>query len=412
MQATSPPRILYVGNFRFPDGEAGSHRVYGIGKALRSVGYEVVFLGAETAGRPQDLAPPDGYRYDGFAYYPAGHAGGNPIQRVTRLWCTHLSGLNTMSRVKALWTDAVVAIFAYQASSALLAQLRSFCSRHRIALVADVVEWYDRRHVNWGRFGPFALDSEIRMRFMHGRADGVVAISTYLERYYERRVRRVVRVPVLVDVQADLWRGAPFEREAGAALRLGFVGGAGKKDLLANGIRGLALLGEDARAWEMVIVGPSRSEVSRCLGRDAGVLDVLGDRLRFVGPVPHDVALAHLRQVDFSVLLRPDIRSAHAGFPTKLVESLAMGVPVIGNLTGDIGLHVCDGREGVVVPDCSARAFARGLQRAMALPPEQRVLMRADARRRAETSFDYRNWIVPLGLFMRQVAGRPERAEP
>ena len=42
--------VLYVGAFGFPTRDAGAARVLGIGKALRSLGYEVVFGGGESHG--------------------------------------------------------------------------------------------------------------------------------------------------------------------------------------------------------------------------------------------------------------------------------------------------------------------------------------------------------------------------
>jgi glycosyltransferase involved in cell wall biosynthesis len=403
MSIVRRPKIFYVGDFLFPDGDAGAHRVYAIGKALSDAGYEVVFLGAERTGRPQDISVGDGFRFEDFSYYPSGDAGNTLIRRALRLWRTHLSGQSTMSRLKALWTDAAVAVFAYQASSPLLFKLRRFCDRNHAVLVADVVEWYDPSHVTWGRFGLFALDSELRMRIMHKWADGVVAISSYLKNYYQRVGKPSIRVPALVDVQSGFKFQGRINNKAGASLKLVFVGRAGKKDYLVNAIRGLALLGEESRKWELVMVGPSRAEILMNLGADAGVLLKLNDRLRFVGSVSHAEALDHLRQADFSVMLRPDLRFAHAGFPTKLVESLAMGVPVICNLTSDIGLYVQDGQEGLVVTDCSPESFAIGLQRAMEMSLDQRIIMRANARRRAEISFDYRNWSKSLGDFVHQL---------
>lgn len=403
MRLPISPRIFYVGGFHFPDGDAAAHRVYGIGKALRDAGYEVVFLGAERIGRPQDATHGGRYQFDNFSYYPAGNTGDSPMRRALRLWRTHLSGLSAMSRLKMLWKDDSVAVFAYQASLPFLVQLRSFCNLHHAVLVADVVEWYDRRHVTWGRYGPFALDSELRMRYMRGRADGVVAISSYLERFYGHQGRPTLRVPALVDTSADCWQRPRTEPGVKSSLQLAFVGRAGKKELLVNAIRGLALLGNDARKWQLLMVGPDRAELGLNLGRDANLLERLNGTLRFVDFVSHDEALAHLGLADFSILLRPDLRFAHAGFPTKLVESLAMGVPVICNLTSDIGLYVGDGREGLLIEDSSPEAFAGGLRRAMSLSREQRIVIRENARQRARLSFDYRNWIEPIGEFMRRV---------
>ncbi len=401
--------IYYVGAFRFPDGNAGGQRVRGIGNCLRDGGFKAVFLGSEVAGESQHSFPNGGFEYDGFEYYPAGNAGTSPARRLWRLWHTHLSGLSAIGRLKRLWHTGAVAVIAYQPSYLLLVQLRRFCSHHRIAMIGDVVEWYDRRHVLGGPFGPFALDLELGRRYMRARADGVCAISSFLEGFFRRDGRPTVRVPALVDTRASCWRCTETDRAPAGPLRLAFVGSAARKDLLVNAIRGLARLEASARKCELAIVGPSKSEIALNLGKDAELLERMRDHLCFTGSLPHQEALSHLAQADFSIILRPDQRFAHAGFPTKLVESLAMGVPVICNLTGDMRLYVRDGQEGLVVKDCSPEAFASGLRRALALSREQRRAMRASARQRAQVSLDYRNWVEPLAGFMRQVIGRRQQ---
>ena len=88
----------------------------------------------------------------------------------------------------------------------------------------------------------------------------------------------------------------------------------------------------------------------------------------FHGRVPQSMVPKCLAQMDFSVLLRPNARYAEAGFPTKLVESLSAGVPILANPTSDITQYVRDGREGVLLADHSPKAFAAGVERALAMP--------------------------------------------
>ena len=87
-------------------------------------------------------------------------------------------------------------------------------------------------------------------------------------------------------------------------------------------------------------------------------------------------ALQIVRAADFTVLLRPDARFAHAGFPTKLVESLSLGVPVLANVTSDISEYVRDGREGILLAGPTREAFAAGLRRALAIGRPARLAMR------------------------------------
>ena len=137
------------------------------------------------------------------------------------------------------------------------------------------------------------------------------------------------------------------------------------------------------------LVGPSREEVSECLGSDAPMLDMMADMLIFHGRVPQSDVPRLLATADYSVLLRPLERYAQAGFPTKLVESLAAGVPVIANPTSDIAEFVRDGIEGILLTDHSPAAFVAGVKRVLTLPLAQKDAMRLNARLRAETSFDF-----------------------
>jgi glycosyltransferase involved in cell wall biosynthesis len=99
-------------------------------------------------------------------------------------------------------------------------------------------------------------------------------------------------------------------------------------------------------------------------------------------------------------LLRPDQRFAHAGFPTKLVESLTLGTPVICNITSDIGKYVRDGVEGFVCRDSSVEAFTDALHRASTLSQAERAAMRVAAHEQATRSFDYRAHVHRLTDFV------------
>ena len=120
-------------------------------------------------------------------------------------------------------------------------------------------------------------------------------------------------------------------------------------------------------------------------------LMILNRCVEFLGRVEREVVLNTLSEVDFTVLLREsDLRYAKAGFPTKVVESLATGTPVILNLSSDLGEYINDMQEGLIVKDCSAEAFAQTLIRAQKLEKRQKEVMRHKARICAENNFDYR----------------------
>lgn len=129
-------------------------------------------------------------------------------------------------------------------------------------------------------------------------------------------------------------------------------------------------------------------------------LTQLGAHIVFHGHVPQSDVPRRLMESHFTVLLRPDERYARAGFPTKVVEGMTAGVPVITNRIGDISLFIQDGGEGVLFEDESPENFAAGVRRIIALGPAAWRAMDETARRRAASSFEYRTYIEPIRRFI------------
>ena len=67
-----PLKILYVGGFELPDKNAAAHRVLGNAKALREIGYEVIFL--DVSGDVKGDSLSFAHEVDGFVVYSQRHA--------------------------------------------------------------------------------------------------------------------------------------------------------------------------------------------------------------------------------------------------------------------------------------------------------------------------------------------------
>jgi glycosyltransferase involved in cell wall biosynthesis len=402
---SSSKTIIYVGNFYFPNGSAAGTRVLGVGKALREAGYRVVFAGMEHRGRDEDRQYDGEYCYQGFSYIPEKDHGHGRLARLKRGLLTHVTGTTTMRRLQAMDLSTTQAIIAYHASGPLLWQLMSFCRKRGLALMADCTEWYDSRQVKGGRLGPLYWDSELRMHWLQSKIGRVIAVSSFLDRYYRDRGCDVIRIPPLIDMDQTNGESAKYVMRDDGMLRLVYAGSPGKKDLLITAIRGLRELRAAGAPVELHLVGLSRPAADVCVGKNVPMLDALGEAVVYHGRVPHPMAIALVAQADFSILVRPDERFAHAGFPTKLVESLSLGVPVITNLTSDIGEYVRDCKEGIVLEGCDPEAFAVGVRKALAMPREQWSAMRVHSRQRAVDCFDYRNYVAPLNDFVERAVG-------
>ncbi len=84
----------------------------------------------------------------------------------------------------------------------------------------------------------------------------------------------------------------------------------------------------------------------------------LGSRVRFLGSVPRETVLRLFRAADASVL-----PSAWENFPHTVVESLAVGCPVIATAVGGVPEVVKDGENGLLVPPNDPAALAAAITR-------------------------------------------------
>lgn len=395
------PVILYTGNFLFPTGDAAAARVLGIGKALRDLGYEIVFAGGEREGRPED-SNGNGYAYQGFPYFPQAFLEDRPATGFQRLVAFDRAGRRLVESVGERFGARLAAIFAYRPTTPLHLRLRSYARRRGIPLVLDITEWPTSAKIPGGALGPRALDSEFRMRFLNRRCDGMVVISSFLERYYAGL--ELVRIPPLVDLSEAKWHAVRQEFAPGS-VKLIYAGTPAYKDLVPTIIR-TVLEQRGPRPVELHVLGLNDQELAACAPAlatpPAGT-----SRVVCHGRIPQEEVPAALAGADFSVLLRRPERYADAGFPTKLVESISAGTPAIVNPTSDIAEYVRDGSEGVLVDGCSDQAFARALARAVAISPEKIAEMKSAARRRAQEVFDYRAYVGPLQRFLAAVGARP-----
>jgi glycosyltransferase involved in cell wall biosynthesis len=84
----------------------------------------------------------------------------------------------------------------------------------------------------------------------------------------------------------------------------------------------------------------------------------LGERVRFLGPLPRERVLELFRAADAAVL-----SSSWENFPHGVVEALAVGTPVISTAAGGVAEVVRDGENGLLTPVGDAAAFEAAIRR-------------------------------------------------
>jgi glycosyltransferase involved in cell wall biosynthesis len=114
----------------------------------------------------------------------------------------------------------------------------------------------------------------------------------------------------------------------------------------------------------------------------------LSNEVRLLGPLPHSETLALAARASVAALAcraLPD--GARDGIPVSLMESMAMGIPVVSTRVSGIPELVQDGQNGVLVDQDDPAAFADALAQVL-LDEEWRKVLGPAARRTVERQFD------------------------
>ena len=386
-------RVAYVGPVALPNGGAAARRMLGIAATLRGAGYEVLFGSGQMSS---DKAPEVG----DFGGIPV-HSLNERLYETYPTWIKHLFYI-MMGRKTRAWLDSLDPkphiVILYSGYLPYFLNLSGWCRRRGVPLIFDAVEWYDKESMPGGIFGLYRWNFEIAMRWNAVKNGRIIAISSYLERYFLNRGCRTIRIPPTLDVES---LPAPELLHHSDGMHLVYSGVPCRKDCLNEILEAVLNLRKEGLPIRITVAGPSLSEAQSYPAICALGSVELPAGIKFIGLVSHAESMELVRRADFTVLMRRMDREAAAGFPTKVVESLALGTPVITNLTSDLGNYLQDGVNAMVFSEHSVEALATTIRKAFNLSANQHQAMRLAAYQCARDNFDYRNYEVELSSFVR-----------
>ena len=361
-------KIVYVGGFEMPDGNAAAQRVLAIAKALPD-DYNVEFLGLTHCDNYTGTVA--GYEYINL-----------PYPSTKKEWFNHLAGTRELDYVKKEKPDVVI---AYNYPALGLWRLLRYCRKRGIKLLADITEWYHPHNaLKW-------IDTEWRMKILHKKLDGLIVISSYLADYYA--ANRVVKIPPTIDMNTPLWQNEDAESHGGS-ISLLYVGspGRGDKDKLDTIIGAI----NSYPNLHLIIVGINEEQYKKLYN-----VSVAPENIVFKGRLNHEAAVKELKKADFSIFFRDPTRVNNAGFPTKYAEAAAAGVPVITNHFSDLPKIVVQGKNGIIA-DNTAESISDTIRIIASLNCDEIKAMKQYCREHNEM-FDYKYYTQVLKNFFEGV---------
>lgn len=374
-ESESDMNALIVSTCKYPNGDAGAVRIDALAQLFEMEGITVTVVGlgpsTKFAIKTNKETKYCSFRSDRNDII---HRILNRLLFNKRLKQTILNG-----------TTKYDYILYYDGGNTVAKTIKSYCKKHSLVSIYDCVEWYSPEQFKFGKFSYFYREKENLNKTIIDRSYRVISISGYLENYFANKGIKTIRIPVILKMSDYLCNKMLLEDKVVYI----YAGTPGKKDYLSKIISGFSGLSkEELFNCKLHIFGVTEKQLEENV-RSKEKLDSIRSIITCFGSVPRSEVIKQYSYANFSVFMRDaNQRYSKAGFPTKFVESLALGTPVICNLTSDIGEYLVDGYNGFICRDFTSSAFTEALRKSIIISRNQRNKMCENARITAETHFD------------------------
>lgn len=234
---------------------------------------------------------------------------------------------------------------------------------YNVRLVRELNEYPDE--IIGGNADFKSLAFRFRLKTNYKWFDDILAISEALHEYYSILVRRKTRFLIL-PMTVDLSRFPQTVTNLGAKRNITYCGDLSqRKDGTQTLVRSFAVIAKDYPDLKLIMIGDNKDknvvlelkELTKELGIERQV--------EFPGRVDYHDIPAMLLKSRLLVLSRPNSLQAEGGFPTKLGEYLATGIPVVVTAVGEIPKYLTDGVDAFIAEPDSVESFAAAMQRAL-----------------------------------------------
>jgi glycosyltransferase involved in cell wall biosynthesis len=391
MSFTKQKTVLYIGGFELPDRNAAAQRVISNAKILKALGYEVVFISIDKTIKTKESILNTKSYFEGFTYFRIKYP--NNIFE----WLSYLISIRNVIDLQFINPSILI---AYNYPALALMKLKKYCGKNNIKILADCTEWYEAQGNAIFRLIK-SIDVYLRMRLIQPRLNGLIVISDYLLNFYRNKSKNLVLLPPLVDLSMNKWQNdkQSFNDDI---IRLVYAGspGGGQKDRLDQIIRILSKIKETTTIQFIFnVIGLTKTEFTEQFKNEL-VPQNIDDFISFKGRQTHNDTIKEIINADYQIFLRDENLTNKAGFPTKYVESVSCGTPVLTNLSSNIGDYFISGKTGFLLDISSDKILENGIVKALLQSKESIKQMSGFCK--SSSLFDYHNYINSFHLFLKK----------
>lgn len=319
--------IVIVTYENYPDGSAGAIRCKSMADSYMQLGYDVVVI--HKGKFKQEYNPKVISCYE--------------TNRIKKYFCFEQNVRLQLENLQK--RNQLTAVLTY----GFFKSINKWCRRNNVTNVVDIVEWYSKEQFKRWYLASAYWRKQIEIRNIVRHKPNVIAISSFLEEYFVNNGCKTVRIPIITDDDI-IEKNDVSDIDAVNIIYAGTHPIMDNVHLILKSL--LRLPSNQRKRIRLSIYGLQREALlAHFENTDHAVLN---ECVRFYGKRPHCEVIDAYAHSHFSIFLRdPKLRVNKAGFPSKVVESMKMGVPVLCNYSSDLSLYLQSGLNSVIVADLS-----------------------------------------------------------
>lgn len=340
--------VIYVGDFDLRNQNVQAHLVRNNAKILNRLGYRVAFIGVNREATYEEI--------ENLPILEVGE--GNIFLEVENTLTMKgiLKYKRTVNRIMSFMDQIAETldmqfVISYQSPTyaPILKRIARWCKRRKAKYIvncADITIFNSQpllrrivMMINWNYL------HKVNKEYM----DGLIAVSRYIENFYNKIGMPSVIIPPLYDEKIDcnyevsdvatfVYAGTPFVMKKN-------VNTAGMKDRLDKIVDLCLQLSKDSVEYRLEVIGITKNAYLTCIPRHKVALKT-NNNVAFMGRLSHKETLEKVKNADFMLNFRDKNVMNEAGLSTKLVESVSLGTPVVTNSVGDTFLYLQEGMTG------------------------------------------------------------------
>ncbi len=302
-----------------PYNNASASRVMGVASALKNRGYDIYCFGHSKNGISQSNT-------DNIYCY------NDPYPTTFHSFIKTFGNAERLKKILSSQNPReIFAVFFTSIGHINLKFLGKWCKKYKIPLIYDCGDIIRSSTKGF----PFNIVSRFEFSLFERNVKkyaSIMAISEYISNYFKGSVYSSFVIPCVANRNSNKYAFKAANKVDNRTVNLFYCGVPGKNfckdrvDLLVRSFNKF-----DNGNFKMYIAGLDK-QIFNSLNPNKNIINL--------GILSNNDCINYMKQMDATVLFRDDNEMTKAGFPSKITESIMCGVPVVCNLTSDLGLYL------------------------------------------------------------------------